>query len=131
MACRLPEEEDEAADGKCSADCEGDRVTAPCVACGSFLDRRQHGTGERDRRAGKGEDGRAFTRSQREPEWDDGAAGRDRRDDAHRPSRQRGVEAGEPGTTADPSDHADPESTRVDMAVGGQHCKEHREAGCL
>ena len=59
----------------------------------------------------------AARRRDRDAERDDRAAGDDRRDDAHRPERQRLVERREPGSAADAGQDPDPERAPVDPAA--------------
>ena len=67
-----------------------------------------------------------FAGGDRDANGHDRAAGDDRRDDAHRPERERLVERGQADPAADAGEHAEPERAPFDLAAGDRERDEQR-----
>jgi hypothetical protein len=96
-----------------------------------FLSRGEHRAAERGGRAHGRDDARALPGRERERERDDGAAGGDRRDDAHRPERQRAVERREPDAPADAGEEAERKRLSADVPADADRDQQRDESGPL
>ena len=97
-----------------------------------LLDGREDRASERNDGAAQGERGRSFAGREREPERDHGSAGRERRDDAHRPDGERLVVGSEPDPAPETAQRAEPERARIEVKpVHREPAEERDEAGSL
>ena len=132
LAAAEPEEVGEEAERAGCDNGERDRLRAFAGGRAALFDRGQDGASERDDGARERDGGRALAGCERDRERHDGAAGDDRRDDAHRPERERPVEGGEARAAADAGGEAERERASVDRPGADRDRDEQRgESGRL